>query len=227
VWVEQQQHARVAHVRDDDVRDDHGDDDERDDHGDDDVRHDDGHNNVRDGHEDDGGLVSRIPLLEVDQAPLLARSWYRGDGSASPLTRSLANSPDLLETLMPFLGQIMGESSLDLATKELVIVRVSQLNGCRYCLAAHRPLALGAGVSAEHLEAVCDAEPLGALSERERAIVDWVDRVTIDPAAVDDRVHARALEWIREDELVELTILAGAIGMLNRYCTALDIPPPG
>jgi alkylhydroperoxidase family enzyme len=34
------------------------------------------------------------------------------------------------------------------------------------------------------------------------------------------------LDWVREDELVELTVLAGAIGMLNRYCIAFEIPPP-
>jgi uncharacterized peroxidase-related enzyme len=151
---------------------------------------------------------------------------YRDDGGASPLTRSLASAPDVLETLMPFLGQIMGESSLDLATKELVTVRVSQLNGCRYCLAAHRPVALEAGVPPEQLAAVCDHSSLDELPERERAIVDWVDRVTTDPAAVDDHLLARALDWVREDELIELTLLAGTIGMLNRYCTAFDIPPP-
>jgi AhpD family alkylhydroperoxidase len=170
--------------------------------------------------------VSRVPLLALDEAPLTARAWYREDGSASALTRSLATAPDLLETLMPFLGQVMGESSLDLSTKELVIVRVSQLNSCHYCLAAHRPVALDAGVPPEHLAAVCAEAPLDGLPERERVIVEWVDRVTIQPVAVDDGLLARALDWVREDELVELTILAGAIGMLNRYCTAFEIPPP-
>ena len=170
--------------------------------------------------------MSRVPLLTRDEAPLTARAWYRPDGSASPLTRSLASAPDLLETLMPFLAQVMGESSLGLWTKELVIVRVSQLNGCRYCLAAHRPVALDAGVPAERLAAACDEAPLDELPERERAIVDWIDRVTTDPAAVDDELLARALDWVREDELVELTILAGAITMLNSYCTAFEIPPP-
>jgi len=55
-----------------------------------------------------------------------------------------------LETLMPFLGQIMEASSIDLATKELVIMRVSQINGCRYCLAAHHGAALAAGVGEVH-----------------------------------------------------------------------------
>jgi uncharacterized peroxidase-related enzyme len=171
-------------------------------------------------------MLSRVPLLALDEAPLTARAWYREDGSASALTRSLANAPDLLETLMPFLGQVMGESSLDLATKELVIVRVSQLNGCHYCLAAHRPVALDAGVPPEHVAAACDEALLDELPERERAIVDWVDRVTTEPAAVDDGLLARVLGWVREDELVELTILAGAIGMLNGYCIAFEIPPP-
>ena len=165
-------------------------------------------------------------MLDRQDAPILARAWYRDDGSASALTRSFAHAPDMLETLMPFLGQIMGESAVDLATKELVIVRVSQLNGCRYCLAAHRPVALEAGVPRKQIEAVCDAAPLSGLPPRERAIVAWVDQVTRDARGVTDDLVARALDHVRDDQLVELTVLAGTITMLNQYCTAFDIAPP-
>lgn len=127
---------------------------------------------------------------------------------------------------MPFLGQIMGESSVDLATKELVVVRVSQLNGCRYCLAAHRPIALDAGVPKEHVEAVCEVLPLETLPARERAIVAWIDQVTLDARGVSDELTAMTLDHLRDDQLIELTVLAGTITMLNRYCTAFDIPPP-
>jgi AhpD family alkylhydroperoxidase len=157
---------------------------------------------------------------------VLARPWYREDGSASALTRSLASAPDVMETLMPFLGAIMGESALDLATKELVIVRVSHLNGCRYCLAAHRPAALDAGLPPAQLEAICGEASLGALPARERAIVAWVDQATLDAGGATDELVARTLEHLRPDQLIELTLLAGAITMLNQYCTALGIPPP-
>jgi AhpD family alkylhydroperoxidase len=157
---------------------------------------------------------------------VLARLWYREDGSASALTRSLASAPDVMETLMPFLGTIMGETSLELATKELVIVRVSQLNGCRYCLAAHRPVAVEAGLPPEHVDALCDVAPLDVLPPRERAIVAWVDQVTVDARGVTDDLVARTLDHVRHDQLIELTLLAGTITMLNQYCTALDIPPP-
>lgn len=167
-----------------------------------------------------------IPLLGADQAPTASRRWYRSDGSASPLTRSLATAPDVMDTLMPFLAQIMGESAIDLATKELVIVRVSNLNECRYCLAAHRPVALEAGVPEAQVAAVCDEGSLGDLPPREAAIVAWVDRVTRDPANVDEALVATVGRHLRDYELVELTVLAGAITMLNQYCTALGIPPP-
>jgi AhpD family alkylhydroperoxidase len=126
---------------------------------------------------------------------------------------------------MPFLAQVMGESSVDLRTKELVIVRVSQLNGCSYCLAAHRPVAREAGVPPEQLDAVCDDAPLERLPPRERTLVDWVDRLTLDPQGIDDELVARTIDHFRQDQLIELTVLAGTITMLNRYCTAFDIPP--
>lgn len=168
--------------------------------------------------------MSRIPLLDAADAPPLSRVWYSTGVNASPLTRSLATAPDLLETLMPFLAQVMGESAVDLATKELVIVRVSQLNGCRYCLGAHAPLALEAGVPQAHLDAL--GGRLEGLPPRERAIVAWIDAITLDARAVDDELVARTLDQLREDELVELTVLAGTITMLNQYCTAFDLPPP-
>ena len=170
--------------------------------------------------------MARLRLLERDDAPLLVRRLYREDGSASPLTRSLANAPDVLETFMPFLAQIYSASSIDLRTKELVIVRVSQLNSCRYCLAAHRPAALDAGVSEEELAAICDESPLAGLGEREATLVEWVDRYVLDPAGISDELVARMLDHFRDDELIELALVAGVTELLNHYCTAFAIPPP-
>ena len=126
---------------------------------------------------------------------------------------------------MPFLAEVMGESSIDLGTKELVIVRVSQLNGCRYCLAAHRPLALESGVAPDHLAAACDEASLESLPDRERMILEWVDRYVTDPRGVDDELVARTLDHVRDDQLIELSILIGATQLLNDYCTAFDVPP--
>lgn len=170
--------------------------------------------------------MSRVRLLEHDEAPVLARGYFRQDGSASPLTRSLVNAPDVLETFMPFLAQVYGPGSVDVATKEVVILRVSQLNACRYCLAAHRPAALAAGVPPDHVEAVCDELPVAELPDRERVLVEWVDQYVLDPRGVGDELVARVLDHFRDDQLIELALVAGVTQLLNHYCTAFAIPPP-
>jgi AhpD family alkylhydroperoxidase len=171
-------------------------------------------------------MSPRLPLLAASEAPPLARRWYGHDGVASPLTRSLAAAPDVMETALPFLADVLGESALDLATKELVIMRVSHLNGCRYCIGAHRGAAEAAGIAGERLAAVLGDAPLDVLTPRERTILAWVDTVTLDPAAASDELAGDVVRLVRDDGLVELTLLAGAVGMLNRYCTALDLPAP-
>jgi AhpD family alkylhydroperoxidase len=169
--------------------------------------------------------MARVRLLERHEAPLTARRLFREDGTASSLRRSLMNAPDVLETFIPFLTQICGPGSVDLATKELVTVRVSHLSACSYCLSVHRPAALEAGVSGMELAAVCDEAPLATLAERERTLVEWVDRYTLDPGGIDDELVARVLDHFRDDQLIELALVAGVTQLLNHYCTAFAIPP--
>ncbi len=171
--------------------------------------------------------MSRLRLLEHDEAPLAARTIYAADGTASALKRSLANAPDILETLLPFLGQIFDEGAVDLTTKELVVVRVSRLNACAYCLASHRPIALESGLPEQHVAAICDEWPLDLLPDRERTIVEWVDAYVLDPGGISDELVARVLDHLRDDQLVELAVLIGATALLNHYCTAFDIPAGG
>jgi AhpD family alkylhydroperoxidase len=105
-------------------------------------------------------------------------------------------------------------------------MRVSHLNGCRYCLAAHRPASLAAGLTERDLDAACGGAPRSTLGVGDQAILRWVDKVVLDAQQVDDELVVATLEHVRADQLIELTLLAGAVTMLNQYCTAFAIPPP-
>jgi AhpD family alkylhydroperoxidase len=166
--------------------------------------------------------LSRIELIEAAQAPLLARPYYGEDGSASPLTRALAQVPELLEVTLAFVARVYGETSIDLRTKELAILRVSARSGCRYCIDTHTVAAWDVGMSAEETAGVCDT-PSG-LSERESALVAWCDGLCAAPEPVPDAVSERVRRHFAEHEIVELTLVAGATLMLNRFCTALELP---
>lgn len=168
--------------------------------------------------------MSRVELFDAAQAPLIARPYYGADGSASPITRALAQVPELLEPTLPFVNAVLGPTSIDERTKEIVILRVSALNGCPYCTDTHTVAAWDAGLSPAETGALCAAGEPGDLGRRELALVRWADAVNATPEPVPDDLTAAMLEDFAEHELVELTLVAAATAMLNHFCTALGIP---
>lgn len=166
-----------------------------------------------------------VGLLERDQAPLPARRFY-GDAPASPITASLAQVPELLEVALPFVGAALGPAGLDARTKEIAVLRTSALLECRYCVQSHTVIALDTGLTRDEVRALRGESPLEAAfpEERERVLLEWIDAVALGRGPLDAGVQARAAGAFEDHELVELTMAVTATLMLNRYCTALDLP---
>jgi AhpD family alkylhydroperoxidase len=167
-----------------------------------------------------------VPLIEAEQAPLLARPFYPDEGPPSPITASLALVPEVLEVTLPFVGRILGPSAVDARTKEIVILRCSALMECRYCVETHTAVALDCGLSRAEVRALrgeWEAEAVFT-DEDELALIAWVDAVAVGRGPAPEEVTARATEAMSHPELVELTLVAGATLMLNRYCSALGLP---
>jgi AhpD family alkylhydroperoxidase len=172
------------------------------------------------------GTVAPVAVAPVtsDRAPLLARPYFDG-GDPGPITATLAHVPELLDTAMPFLSMILGPSSIDLRTKELVIVRTSAVVGCTYCTQTHAVVALDAGIEREQVRTLCDREhPPAAFDDaRETALLAWVDAVAL-PGEVADELAQRLRSHFDDPRIVELTALVGATLLLNRFCTSLRLP---
>jgi AhpD family alkylhydroperoxidase len=166
--------------------------------------------------------MSRVELLEADQAPFGTRPFFPAEGPASPIVGALVQVPELLEVAMPFIAVVFGPSSVDLRTKEIVVLRVSAKLGCRYCVQSHTVAAWDAGLSVQETRGLC-GEPL-TMGEREDALVAWCDAFCAAPEPVPRALTARLREHLSEHELVELALLAGATAMLNRFCTSLELP---
>lgn len=168
--------------------------------------------------------VSAVTLLGPDQAPLLAKPFYE-KGDPGPIVAALAQVPELLEVAVPFIGTALGPSAISWRHKELVIVRVSALMRCQYCLRAHTAVALDAGLSRAEILALHGFTGLEVFTDpAERALLDWVDAVAEGTGPV-DRGDLRVVRGhFADHEIVELTMLVGATLMLNRFATALELP---
>jgi AhpD family alkylhydroperoxidase len=117
------------------------------------------------------------------------------------------------------LGTVYGyvaQSGLDPVLVDLVYLRVSQINGCAYCLDMHTRDLLKRGVAIEKIALVQGWREGGPLfSEREKAALAWAETVTrVAQTSVPDADFQAAAAVFGEKELVDLTF---AIGVMNTY----------
>jgi AhpD family alkylhydroperoxidase len=166
-----------------------------------------------------------VSPVTPSQAPLLARPHYRSSNT-SPIVSSLAHVPEALDVTMPFVATVLGPSAIEARTKELVIVRASALLGCSYCVQTHSVVALDSAVSVAEVRALRGERPWTEVfdADDERALLGWVDAVAGGVGSVPAAASASLRAHFSEAEVVELTLLCAATVMLNRYCTALELP---
>ncbi|MDX3727301.1 carboxymuconolactone decarboxylase family protein [Streptomyces caniscabiei] len=109
------------------------------------------------------------------------------------------------------------EAGLDRATVELINLRVSQLNGCAYCLDLHTRRALRAGESAQRLGVLPAWRETALFTPEERAALALAEATT-DPtaSAAQDAAHEAARRVLTEDQISAVIWVAITIGAFNR-----------
>jgi AhpD family alkylhydroperoxidase len=99
----------------------------------------------------------------------------------------------------------------------LVRVRVSQINGCAYCLHMHRQEAIDQGETEDRL-LLLNAWPESHLyTKRERAALTWAESLTrITEGHAPDAVYEEARITFSDDELLTLSVAVAMINAWNR-----------
>ncbi|WFU59340.1 carboxymuconolactone decarboxylase family protein [Bradyrhizobium pachyrhizi] len=128
------------------------------------------------------------------------------------------------------LGGVYGyitQSGLSAQLVELVYLRISQINGCAYCLDSHTRSLLKMGVKVEKLAVLQvwrEAEAL--FDDEERAALAWAETVTrVAETAIPDDAYEAARATFSEKQLVDLTIAIGLMNTYNRIAIGFRNPP--
>jgi AhpD family alkylhydroperoxidase len=119
-------------------------------------------------------------------------------------------------------------SGLEPRLAALVRTRVSQINGCAYCLHMHTREALHAGETDTRLFLLNAWRESHLFTERERAALAWAESLTLiaETHAPDD-VYAAARSQFSEKELADLSIAVAMINAWNRLSIGLRAEHPG
>ena len=117
-------------------------------------------------------------------------------------------------------------SGLEPSLQELIKLRVSQINGCAFCIDMHFREATAKGEKPERLYLLDAWREAPVYTPRERAALAWAEAVTlVSQTHVPDDVFREAREHFDESELVNLTLAVVAINGWNRFSIGFRVPP--
>lgn len=111
----------------------------------------------------------------------------------------------------------LSKCGLDHSLRELIKMRVSQINGCAYCLDMHSKDAIKMGETVQRIIGLDAWKEAPYYTEKERAALAWAEAVTlISENDVSDELYEMVRKHFDEEELMNLNLAVIAINCWNR-----------
>ena len=168
--------------------------------------------------------LARIPYADTTDPQIrdLVERITRERGSVLHLYAMLLHSGPVAEGWLCYLTAIRHECTLPGALRELVIMRIAQLNGAAYEAEQHAPIALREGVTQAQIDALGRWPESDRFDADQRAVLAYCDAMT-RTVHVPDEVFAAVRRALDNRRLVELTATVGAYNMVSRFLEAMRI----
>lgn len=123
------------------------------------------------------------------------------------------------------LGAYLAKSPVKQPLLHLIDLRVSQINGCAYCLDMHSKDLRAAGETEQRLYTLDAWREAPFYSEQERAALAWAEAVTnIKDGHVPEKVYEKVSKHFSEEEVIDLTLAVVAVNCFNRINIAFRTP---
>ena len=137
----------------------------------------------------------------------------------------LTASPGALKAMLHLSGYLH-KTGFDKKLLDLMYLRVSQINGCAYCIDMHWKDLRAEGETEQRMYGLDAWEESPYYTDRERAVLAWAEAVT---RVADTHVPDEAFEEVRrhfsDEEIANLTLAVVAINGWNRLNIAYRTTP--
>lgn len=124
-------------------------------------------------------------------------------------------------------SRALAESTVPASTRELMMLRASQINGCAGCIDMHTKDAAHAGESAVRLNLVVAWREATVFTDAERAALELTEegtRIADAAGGVSDAVWANAAKHYDDDQLADLVAQIAIINAFNRGNVMIQQP---
>ncbi len=170
-------------------------------------------------------LVPLVPLEQfTPELELSAKRVAKRVGMTANNVHAMANAPELGGIVRKFLDDVWDHGDLPKPMKALIRHRVSNINACLYCSAHQVKVLMSQVVPQEKVENIHDYGRHPDFTDKERAALAFAEALTVDASNIPQPVQERILKELTPQERVEVSIVATAMGVLNRINDALNVP---
>lgn len=135
-------------------------------------------------------------------------------------------APDAYKAVLALETYVQG-SGLSRAEIHLVKLRASIVNGCAFCVDMHVKEARHDGLSEQWINLMSAWRESPVYSERERALLGFVDAVTLIAGnGVSDDAFSAIKSHFADDEIARILVAIGTINIWNRIAVTLRFQHP-
>ncbi len=133
-------------------------------------------------------------------------------------------APEGFQALLRF-DDYVKQCGLEQSLLELIRIRVSQINGCAYCIDIHTKDARAEGESEQRLYCLSSWSETPFYSDRERAALAWAEAVArLSMNQMRNDVYENAMAHFSAKELVDLTMAVISINSMNWLAVSCNTP---
>jgi AhpD family alkylhydroperoxidase len=113
---------------------------------------------------------------------------------------------------------------IDAKLQEMIRIRVSQLNGCGYCIDYHTKSAMELGETTQRLFALSAWWETPFFTEEEQAVLKLAEEVTkISVHGVSDETYQNAINLLGKQKLAQVTFITVTINSWNRIAISMHM----
>lgn len=116
------------------------------------------------------------------------------------------------------------QSSLGLELVELIYLRISQINGCAFCLGKHAETLREQGVSQAKLDRLAGWRISELFDARERAALEWAETLTaVADKGAPDAAYEPLKAQFSDAEIADLTFAVALMNAFNRLAVGMKL----
>ena len=114
------------------------------------------------------------------------------------------------------------KSSLERTLLELLYLRVSQINGCAFCLEMHSKALRKSGVEQAKLDALAGWRVSNHFSDAECAALAWAEDLTyVAETHAEDNVYQPLLAYFSAEQISDMTFAISLMNAFNRLAVGM------